>query len=74
MNFNLDGNASLIHKVLKGKIPQLDLCGGYILCWLSDNPHRLIEIEYPTKGLSVAYLKDILNQAKLYIWLYKVIS
>jgi len=67
VNFDHDGNASHIHKVLIETFPQLDQCGGYTLCRLSDNSHSLIEIEYPAKGLSVAYLKDILNQAKLYI-------
>ena len=67
VNFHHDGDAGHIHKVLMETFPQLNSCGGYTLCRLSDNSHSLIEIDYPAKGLSVPYLKDILNQAKLYI-------
>ena len=67
VTFDYDGNACHIHEVLVEKFPQLDSCGSYTLCRLSDNSVNLIEIEHPAKGLSVAYLKDILNQAKLYI-------
>ena len=57
VNFDHDGNASHIHKMLIETFCQLDLCGGYTLCRLNDDSHHLIEIEYPAKGLSIAYLR-----------------
>ena len=65
--FDFDGDAEHIHSVLLGRFPQLEACGGYTLMRLKDNSYDLVEIEYPVMGLSVSYLKDILNQAKLYI-------
>ena len=53
--------------MLVSQFSQLDTCGGYTLLRLNDNSHDLIEIEYPAKGMTVPYLKDILNQAKLYV-------
>lgn len=49
------------------KFPALDICGGYTLVRLSDSSRNLIEIGTPDGGLSVPYLKDILDEAKLYI-------
>jgi len=66
--FDCDGDAEHIHTALLTKFPQLQLCGGYTLLRVSDScPNELIEIEHPAKGMTVRYLKDILNQAKLYI-------
>jgi len=66
--FDCDGDAEHIHSALLAKFPQLQTCGGYTLLRLSDSSSMdLIEIEHPAKGMSVRYLKDILNQAKLYI-------
>ena len=45
----------------------LDCCGGYTLLRLAENSHSMVEIEGPDCGMSVSYLKDILNQAKLYV-------
>ena len=67
LSFEHDGNSRHIHQVLTEKFPQLESCGGYTLCRLTDNSHHLFEIEHPAKGLSVPFLKDILGQAKLYI-------
>ena len=67
LTFVYDGDAEHIHSVLVGQFPQLDTCGGYTLLRLNDNSHNLIEIEHPAKGMTVPYLKDILNQAKLYV-------
>ena len=47
--------------------PVLERCGGYTLLRLAENSHSMVEIEGPEAGTSVAYLKDILNHAKLYI-------
>ena len=65
--FKCDGDGSHIHDILMAKFPVLDTCGGYTLLRLSDNSRNLIEIATPDGGMSVPYLKDILNQAKLYI-------
>ena len=67
LSFDHDGDGEHIHSVLIGQFPQLETCGGYTLLRLNDNSHDLMEIEYPSKGMNVSYLKDILNQAKLYI-------
>ena len=67
LSFDHDGDADHIHSVLVGRFPQLESCGGYMLLRLNDNSHDLIEIEFPAKGMTVPYLKDILNQAKLFI-------
>lgn len=34
---------------------------------LGENSHHMVEIEGPESGITVSLLKDILNQAKLYI-------
>ena len=65
--FDFDGDAEHIHFVLLGQFPHLETCGGYALMRLKENSYDLVEIEYPAKGLTVSYLKDILNQAKLYV-------
>ena len=64
LSFDHDGDGEHIHSVLVGHFPQLETCG---VLRLNDNSHDLMEIEYPSKGMNVSYLKDILNQAKLYI-------
>jgi len=67
LQFDFNGDAEHIHSVLLDQFPQLEACGGYTLLRLKENSYDLVEIEYPAKGLSVSYLKDILNQAKLYV-------
>ena len=65
--FNSDGDAQHIHSVLMSEFPVLSKCGGYTLLRLAENSHNMVEIESPDNGITVQYLKDILNQAKLYI-------
>ena len=65
--FNTDGDAEHIHDVLLKNFPVLESCGGYTLLRLAENSHSMVEIEGPDSGMTVSYLKDILNQAKLYI-------
>ena len=65
--FNLDGDAKHVHSSLLAKFPALDTCGGYTLLRLLGNAKHLIEVESPDGGMTVVYLNDILNQAKLYI-------
>ena len=48
------------------KFPILESCGGYTLMRLADS-HCLVEIEGPDSGMTVAFLIDTLNQAKLFI-------
>ena len=63
--FNSDDDAEHIHQVLLEKFPVLESCGGYTLMRLAENFHSMVEIEGPDSGMTVSYLKDILNQAKL---------
>lgn len=62
--FRGDGDAEHIHQTLLGTFPILAECGGYSLLRLGENSHTMVEIDGP---LSVSYLKDILNHAKLYV-------
>ena len=45
----------------------MDSCGGYTLLWLAEYSHSMVEIDGPDCGITVPYIRDILNQAKLYI-------
>jgi len=57
-----------VHDVISTEFPILEECGGYTLLRLAENSHNLVEIEEPLDGLiSVEYLKQILNNAVLYI-------
>ena len=62
--FRSDGNAEHIHQTLLGTFLILAECGGYSLLHLAENSHAMVEIDGP---LSVSYLKDVLNHAKLYV-------
>jgi hypothetical protein len=66
LEFNINGNAQDIHDVIIDSFPILEVCGGYTLLRLSDNSHKMVEIECPC-GITVPFLRDVLNQAKLYI-------
>lgn len=65
--FSSDGDADHIHQIIMEKFPALEACGGYTLLRLAENSHNMVEIEGPDSGITVPFLKDILNQAKLYI-------
>ena len=65
--FQSDGDVEHIHRSLLNAFPVLEECGGYTLLRLTENSHSMVEIEGPESGMTVAYLKDILNQAKLYV-------
>lgn len=67
IEFGSDGDAEHIHKVILESFPVLDSCGGYTLLRLAENSHSMVEIDGPDCGMTVPYLRDILNQAKLYI-------
>ena len=67
VTFNANGNAEHLHTTLLRKFPFLDSCGGYSLLRLGENSHGLVEIEGSDSGITVPFLKDVLNQAKLYI-------
>ena len=45
---------------------KLKLVGVYALRFV-ENSHHMIEIEGPDSGMTVPFLKDVVNQAKLYI-------
>ncbi len=65
--FECDGSADHVHKKLLEIYPVLRDFGGYTLLRLGSGSKALVEIEGPESGITVPYLKDILNQAKLYI-------
>ena len=56
-----------ISTVILEKFTVLESCGGYTLLRLAENSHNMVEIEGPDSGMTVCYLKDVLNQAKLYV-------
>ena len=65
--FHCDGDADHIHRAILETFPVLESCGGYTLMRLAENSHTMVEIEGPDSGMTVAYLKDVVNTAKLYI-------
>ena len=65
--FDSDGDADHVHSTILAAYPVLENCGGYTLLRLGSGSKSLVEIEGPETGITVPYLKDILNQAKLYI-------
>ena len=67
LKFESDGNAQHVHDVIMQQFPVLETSGGYTLLRLAENSHTMVEIEGTDSGTSVHFLKDILNQAKLYI-------
>ena len=67
LEFDTDGSAQHIHSVIIRSFPVLVSSGGYTLMRLAENSHTIVEIEGPDSGLTVVFLKDILNQAKLYL-------
>lgn len=67
VTFINNGDAQHVHEVVLKEFPVLIECGGYTLLRLAENSHSMVEIEGPDNGVTVQYLKDILNQAKLYI-------
>ena len=60
-------DADHTHRVLLATFPVLETCGGYTLFCLGENSCSMVEIQSPDSGITVIYLKDYLNQAKLYI-------
>ena len=65
--FQSSGDVEHIHRSLLNAFPVLEECGGYKPFHLTKNSHRMVEVEGPKSGMTVAYLKDILNQAKLFV-------
>ena len=62
--FDINGDAKHIHDVIMKEFPVLLK---YSLLRVAENSHNMVEIEGPDNGITAQYLKDILNQAKLYI-------
>jgi hypothetical protein len=67
VSFDSDGDADHVHELIYITFPVLKNCGGYTLLRLGSGSKSLVVIEGPEGGVTVPYLKDILNQAKLYI-------
>ena len=55
------------HDHMKKAYYNLDHCGVYYFLRLAENSYNLVEIDGPEGGVSVTYLRDILNQAKLFL-------
>ena len=66
ISFIIDGEDH-VHDALLSTFPVLAKCGGYTLLRLGGGSKSLVEIEGPKSGITVPYLRDILNQAKLYM-------
>ena len=64
ISFIVDGDEDHVHDAT---FPVLAKCGGYTLLRLGGGSKSLVEIEGPESGITVPYLRDILNQAKLYV-------
>ena len=69
ISFNLDGDSLHVQSVIQSVYgTQLEGCGGYKLMRPATNSTDLISIDAPRKGgITVKYLKDILQKAKLYV-------
>ena len=67
VTFDGDGDAAHIHEAITTQFPVFGFCGGYSLLRLRANSRDLVETEGPDSGLTVAFLKDIVRQAKLYV-------
>lgn len=67
ITFDGDGDADHVHAAILTAYPVLRKCGGYTLLRLGTGSKSLVEIEAGEDGVDVAYLKHILNQAKLYV-------
>ena len=68
LHFEVGGTAHHVHSIIIQEYPILEDCGGYTLLRLAENSHDLVEIEEPLDALiDVEYLKNILNNATLYI-------
>ena len=68
LHFEVGGIAHHVHNIIIWEYPVLEDCGGYTLLRLAENSHDLVEIEEPLDALiDVEYLKNILNNATLYV-------
>jgi len=65
--FDSDGDAQHIHDIITTAYPVLIFCGGYTLMRLAENSRELVPIDCPDGGMTIPFLKDILQQAKLYV-------
>jgi hypothetical protein len=67
ITFNADGDAAYLHEVIMNAFPQVESCGGYSFMRVMENSRYLVEIDGPNDGITVPFLRGVLNQAKLYI-------
>lgn len=65
--FEGDGSVE-VHSEIMQAFPRLKEGGGYELMRVSESGQRILQvIPSPSDGYSVAYLKEVLRQAKVYI-------
>ena len=68
LSFTEGSDGELFHQVLMEAFPKLQGAGGYELLRTSERSNRILDvIPLPLSGYSVAYLKSIAEQAKIYI-------
>ena len=67
--FDCDGDAAHVHQAILEAYPKLKEAGGFeALRTAEKSTSKLVVIPAPrTEGLTVAYLKSVLNQAKCFI-------
>ena len=63
--FNQDGDSIHMHEIIMNAFPMLLQCGGYTL--LVASGVQLVIVTPPQCGLTVKYLRDIINRSILYI-------
>ena len=61
------GDSADAHECILEAFPQLRGAGGYELLRVSDRGRGLEVIPYPPDGYTAIYLKDVVQQAKIYI-------
>ena len=67
MSFVQDGDDRHIKGVVYDAFPQLIGRGGFDILRPGEQSNTLMVVSPPPDGLTVPYLKDVVNQSKIYI-------
>ncbi|XP_019853033.1 PREDICTED: uncharacterized protein LOC109582636 [Amphimedon queenslandica] len=67
IQFPVDADSYYVYDELIASFPKLRNCGGFELLRTHDRSKLLIEIEVPPSGYTVAYLKPVVHNAKIFI-------
>lgn len=65
--FEREGDSRHVHEKLLDKFPQLSDCGGYEVLRTNAGSRDLTSIPMPPGGYTVAFLRNVLGQAKGYL-------